>query len=125
MVSPAAIETDCVEWAAYPYEPPFMDSKPPGSPEFTFLFSRKNHKIATSWPRSSPLWLPIMVGRCPTRLLRLSLFSRLWFDVRGDAQVLPLSVGVHLREIILFHKMYSVTAEQQTERRIVAWLTTA
>jgi hypothetical protein len=54
-----------------------------------------------------------------TRLLRMSPFSRLWFDVRGDAQVLPLSVGFHLREIILFHKTHCVTAEQQTEWRIV------
>ena len=50
---------------------------PPQPPEFTFLFSRKNHEIATFWLRNSPLWLPIMVGRCTARLLRMSLFSRL------------------------------------------------
>ena len=43
--------------------------------------------------------------------LPLALFRYL-LDVRGDAQVLPLSVGFHLREIILFHETDGVAAEQ-------------
>jgi hypothetical protein len=52
---------------------------------------------------------PINVIR---RLSALARFFRHLLDVRGDAQVLPLSVGFHLREIILFHETDCVAAEQ-------------
>jgi hypothetical protein len=42
----------------------------------------------------------------------LAVRATLQLDVRGDAQVLPLSVGFHLREIILFHETDCVAAEQ-------------
>ena len=44
--------------------------------------------------------------------LGLTVRATLRLDVRGDAQVLPLSVGFHLREIILLHETDCVAAEQ-------------
>jgi hypothetical protein len=38
------------------------------------------------------------------RSSHLSRFFRYLLDVRGDAQVLPFSVGFHLREIIPFRE---------------------
>jgi hypothetical protein len=45
-------------------------------------------------------------------LVRKDLLRRYLLDVRGDAQVLPLSVGFHLREIIQFHETDGIAAEQ-------------
>src|SRR5258708_32483702 len=59
-----------------------------------------------------------MLVLCPeVRFCRWCATSR--SDVRRDAHVLPLSVGFNFREIILFHEMDCVTAEQQPERWIV------
>ena len=49
---------------------------------------------------------------CLRRSSDLSRFFRYLLDVRGDAQVLPFSVGFHLREIILFYETDCVPAEQ-------------
>jgi hypothetical protein len=86
------------------------------------VFSRPEARSKRPADNPFPFWLGQRdtgpCDRCRTRecfniaLSALAIRAALQLDVRGGAQVLPLSVGFHLREIILFHEADCVAAEQ-------------